>query len=191
MPVDMACRNLWNFYSLNYYDRQLFDMISDIIVKNHDKVSELDVANALSSFLHFKHTESPSAIACLESLIRTTIRNAKSYKLQTLAVISNALADMEIQNVTYFNIIKNIIMEIDIQDKAIEEGKEIPLSNKSLEKTLKPLDCAQLMSAFCKVKLFEGNLDLFELLERHFVKYIDQATGETLVTMYTSHAVWG
>lgn len=98
---------------------------------------------------------------------------------------------MEIQNVTYFNIIKNIIMEIDIQDKAIEEGKEIPLSNKSLEKTLKPLDCAQLMSAFCKVKLFEGNLDLFELLERHFVKYIDQATGETLVTMYTSHAVWG
>lgn len=81
MPVDMACRNLWNFYSLNYYDRQLFDMISDIIVKNHDKVSELDVANALSAFLHFKHTESPSAIACLESLIRTTIRNAKSYKL--------------------------------------------------------------------------------------------------------------
>lgn len=47
------------------------------------------------------------------------------------------------------------------------------------------------MSAFCKVKLFEGNLDLFELLERQFVKFIDQATGETLVTMYTSHAVWG
>ena len=71
-------------------------MFSDIIVKNHDKVSELDVANALSSFLHFKHSSSDSAIACLDSLIRTTIRNAKSYKLQTLGVISNALAEMEI-----------------------------------------------------------------------------------------------
>jgi hypothetical protein len=47
------------------------------------------------------------------------------------------------------------------------------------------------MTAFCKVKFFENNLDLFELLERSFVKYIDNASGETLVTMYTSHAAWG
>ena len=56
LPVDIACRNLWNFYALEYYDSQLFDKFSDIIVKNHEKVSELDVANALSAFLHFKHT---------------------------------------------------------------------------------------------------------------------------------------
>ncbi len=56
LPVDLACRNLWNFYSLDYYDPKLFDMFSEIIVKNHEKVSEIDVANALSSFLHFKHS---------------------------------------------------------------------------------------------------------------------------------------
>jgi hypothetical protein len=44
-------------------------------------------------------------------------------------VISNALAEMEIQNTTYFNIIKNIVMEIDIQEKTFEEGKEIPFNN--------------------------------------------------------------
>lgn len=57
-------------------------------------------------------------------------------------------------------------MEIDIQEKAFEEGKEIPFNNNRQVQALKPLDCAHLMSAFCKVKLFEGNLDLFELLER-------------------------
>ena len=46
------------------------------------------------------------------------------------------------------------------------------------------------MTAFCRVKLFEDNLDLFELVERHFVRNIDQASGETLVTMFTSHASW-
>ena len=46
------------------------------------------------------------------------------------------------------------------------------------------------MTAFCRVKLFEQHFDLFELLERHFVKHIDNASGETLVTMFTSHASW-
>ena len=41
------------------------------------------------------------------------------------------------------------------------------------------------MTAFCRVKLFEQHFDLFELLERHFVKHIDNASGETLVTMFT------
>ena len=36
ISVDLACRNLWNFYSLDYYDPKLFDKFSDIIVKNHD-----------------------------------------------------------------------------------------------------------------------------------------------------------
>ena len=50
------------------------------------------------------------------------------------------------------------------------------------------MDCAQLMTAFSRLKLFE--VDLFELLERHFVRNIDQASGETLVTMFASHAAW-
>ena len=56
LPVDLACRNLWNFYALEHYDPQLFDKFAEIIFKNHDKVSEVDVANALSAFMHFKHT---------------------------------------------------------------------------------------------------------------------------------------
>lgn len=50
------------------------------------------------------------------------------------------------------------------------------------------MDCAQLMTAFSRLKLFE--VDLFELLERHFVRNIDLASGETLVTMFVSHAAW-
>ncbi len=118
-----------------------------------------------------------------------TIRHAKDYKLQSLAVITNALADLDVQNTTVFTIVKNVIQSIDNQDK--EDMGEIPSNQRREERRLTPLDCAQIMTAFCKVKLFENNLDLFELLERHFVKYIDQATGETLVTMYTSHAAWG
>lgn len=44
------------------------------------------------------------------------------------------------------------------------------------------------MTAFSRLKLFE--VDLFELLERHFVRNIDDASGETLVTLYVSHAAW-
>ena len=53
---------------------------------------------------------------------------------------------------------------------------------------LSPLDCAQFMTAFCRVKLFDP--ELFEVLEHCFTKRIDEATGETLVTMFVSHASW-
>jgi hypothetical protein len=93
--------------------------------------------------------------------------------MQTIGVISNSLAEMEIQNTTYFNIVKNIILENELFEKSIEAGEEIPRNVNLKEKSLKPLDCAHFMAAFCKVKLFDGNLDLFEYLERQFVKYID------------------
>jgi len=82
-------------------------------------------------------------------------------------------------------------METEIKENSEDQLQEIPNTVKKEERFLKPVDCAHLMSAFCKVKLFEHNLDLFELLQRQFVKYIDHASGETLVTMYTSHANWG
>jgi hypothetical protein len=77
----------------------------------------------------------------LERLVRTSIRNAKDWKLQTLAVVTNALADMEVQNVTLFTIVKNIVMEIEIEEKAAETGMEIP-EKKGPNKFLTPLDCA-------------------------------------------------
>ena len=42
--------------------------------------------------------------------------------MQTIGVISNALAEMEIQNTTYFNIVKNIILENELFEKSIEAG---------------------------------------------------------------------
>lgn len=44
------------------------------------------------------------------------------------------------------------------------------------------------MTAYCRVEMYD--LELFEVLEHAFVKRIDEATGETLVTMFSSHASW-
>jgi hypothetical protein len=70
----------------------------------------------------------------------------------------------------------------------LEEGEAIPAQGRKPQEQLTPLDCAQLMTAYCRNKLFDDNFDLFDLLERSFVRHIDDATGETLVTMFTSHA---
>ena len=79
--MDLVCRNLWNFQSLNYYDKAMFDLFGKIIVKNYDTLSEVDVANSLSSFAHFKHIDTSQAAATLESLVKITIRNCKDYRL--------------------------------------------------------------------------------------------------------------
>lgn len=44
------------------------------------------------------------------------------------------------------------------------------------------------MTAYCRVGILD--LELFEVLENAFIRNIDHASGETLVTMFTSHAVW-
>ncbi len=44
------------------------------------------------------------------------------------------------------------------------------------------------MTAYCRVSIFD--VDLLQTLEQVFVKKIDEANGETLVTMFTSHASW-
>lgn len=79
------------------------------------------------------------------------------------------------------------------ENAAIEGGAPIPAVQKTPKASLQnltPLDCAQFLTAFCRVKYFEGNLDLFECLERYFIRNIDRASGETLVTMFISHAAW-
>jgi hypothetical protein len=71
LPVVVVCRNLWNFYGLNYFDKELYDKFSTVIVKNHDKLNEIDVANAFKSYAHFNYVNYPA----LESLIKNTIQN--------------------------------------------------------------------------------------------------------------------
>ena len=173
LPTQMVCRNLWNFYALMHFDKELFDKFAQIIAKSSDSLNELDVANALRSFAQFKYMN----FDALEGLIKTTIQNASTYNIKSLAVISNSLAILEIQNTTVFKIIKNVILKDFLEGKTTNQVE-----------TLEPIDCAQLMTAYCRVKIFD--LDLLQTLEEVFLQKIEKAEGETLVTMFNSHANW-
>lgn len=97
--------------------------------------------------------------------------------MQTLAVITNSLALLDIKNATIFTIVKNILLKDFLEDNMDE-----------LVRKLQPIDCAQFMTAYCRVGIFD--LELFEVLEMAFIKRIDEASGESCVTMFTSHANW-
>ena len=60
----------------------------------------------MKSFAFFKHVN----YECMESLIKVTIQNSETYKMQTLAVIANSLAELDIKNKTVFTIIKTTIL---------------------------------------------------------------------------------
>jgi len=67
-----------------------------------DKLHDLDIANAVRSFAHFEHVD----YDCLEVLLKQTIRRADQLNMQTLAVILNSFADMDISNPTLLAISK-------------------------------------------------------------------------------------
>jgi hypothetical protein len=48
---------LWNLYALDHYDERLYDKLGKVLMENYDKLSDIDVANALRAFSHFKHTQ--------------------------------------------------------------------------------------------------------------------------------------
>lgn len=54
---------------------------------------------------------------------------------------------------------------------------------------LRPLACAQLMTAFARAKMFT-EVQLFERLEALFVQRIDEADAACLVTMFVAHGQW-
>lgn len=84
---------------------------------------------------------------------------------------------LDINNTTVFTIIKEIVLKN-------HNNKDLSLTEK-----LKPIDCAQFMTAFCRVGFFEDQ-ELFEVLEQVFLARIEEASGETLVTIFTAHASW-
>ena len=45
------------------------------------------------------------------------------------------------------------------------------------------------MTAYCRIGLFD--IDLFYALETSFTRKIEQADGQTLVTMFVAHSIWG
>ena len=106
------------------------------------------MAHAFTSLAHFNHSKSENAIKCLETLIKVSIRYANYYNIQTLAVISNSLAELDIQNSTFFTILKNIIMTFEKRETEMTLGEE---SDPNLQKThykhgenydLSTMDCA-------------------------------------------------
>lgn len=171
LTLPQVCRNLWNFQALQFYDKPLFTKFGDIIVKNHDKMSETDVANAARAFAEFEHVQYEAIV----SIMKLTIKNCEEWRLQSLAVIANSLSKLEIKNITVFNVLKGSLLR-----KANPESTDQDFLD------LTTLDCAQFLTAFARVNIYD--FELFEALERVFLKQIDQANGETLVTMYNAHA---
>lgn len=45
--MKIVCRNLWNFYELNFYDKELFDSFCEMIAQNEEGLNHMDTANAL------------------------------------------------------------------------------------------------------------------------------------------------
>jgi hypothetical protein len=106
IPIEQAGRNLWNMYALEHYDERLYDKLGKVLVQNYDKLGEIDVANAFRAFAHYKHTHTEQAAETLESLVRTTIRNLSGWKVQSIAVVCNSLAELDITNPTVYTIVK-------------------------------------------------------------------------------------
>lgn len=51
---------------------------------------------------------------------------------------------------------------------------------------MKPVDCAQFLTAFARVEMFD--FELFEFLELQLVKNLHEANGQTLVTVLLAHS---
>ena len=98
-----ACRNLWNLQALDYRsDLALAKFAETIVAADVNKLNEVDIANSLHALAHFNHVD----FDCIEKLLKQTIRKAQDFKLQTLAVIANSLADMDVANPTFLEILK-------------------------------------------------------------------------------------
>ena len=45
--MKIVCRNLWNLFELNYYQKELFDNFCEMIAQNEQELNHMDTANAL------------------------------------------------------------------------------------------------------------------------------------------------
>lgn len=178
---------MWNLFALDYKNEHaLFKFGQTIVNSDANKLNELDIANTLRAYAHFQHVD----YECIEVLLKQTIRRAQDFKLQSLAVIANSLADLDIVNPTFLEIVKQILIEkIDVKtDESIPESENM-MPGKPGPKMLAPIDCAMFMTAFTRCKQFDS-IDLLKSLEASFLSRIESANGPTLVTVFNSHANW-
>ena len=115
LPFNLACRNLWNLYALDYESESALQQFSDIVISTHpDKLNEIDVAHTLRALSHFNCKR----YECIEQLLKLTIRKADIYKIQTLADVIHSLAELEVINPTLMQITKQILLK-KLDNKAV------------------------------------------------------------------------
>ena len=147
------------------------------------KLHDLDIANAVRAFSHFNYID----YDCLEVCLKQSIRRADKLPMQTLAVILNSFAEMEVSNPTLLEISKQVLLQ-KIDSKAVSPNG-MPLINDSEKASLSPVDCAMFMAAFSRAEVF-GDPALQESLIACFMDRIHEADGPTTVTLLNAHAAW-
>ena len=121
---------------------------------------------------------------CLEVLLKQSIHRADQFSLQTLAVVLNSFAELEVSNPTLLAISKQTILSrIDRLSAASS------LVTKQENSNLSPIDSAMFMSAFSRAEFF-GDPALQESLMNCFMDRVDEADGPTTVTILNAHAAW-
>ena len=89
-----ACRNLWNFSELRYYNESALKELTGVVMRNQDRLNDVDVANCVKAFSTFQYLDYDA----LEMLLKQSIRHATEMKLFSLAVILDSFAEMDIRN---------------------------------------------------------------------------------------------
>ena len=180
----MACRNLWNLYALDYESEDALDRLSQVVMEtNEDKLGEIDIAHTLRAFSHFKYRK----YACIEHLLKITIKKADMYKVQTLADVIHSLAELEIVNPTLLQITKQVLLRK--LDRKAEGPNGEPVIQDSDGTDLMPFEMAMVMKAYCKAGMYE-EVELLESLESAFLERIEDATTSDIVVIFGAHSSW-
>jgi len=106
--------------------------------------------------------------------------------MQTLAIILNSFAELEVSNPTLLAISKQILLA-KIDTKAVSaDGQPLITTEKP---SLSPVDCAMFMSAFSRAEFFD-DVALQESLISCFIERIHEADAPTTLTMMNAHSAW-
>ena len=119
-------------------------------------------------------------------LLKQSIRRADKFNLQTLAVVLNAFAELEIANPTLLTIAKQTLLSKIDRQAVTQDGQPLITGEKP---SLSPVDCAMFMAAFSRSEYFEDPA-LQESLITCFIERISEADGPTTVTLLNAHAAW-
>lgn len=106
--------------------------------------------------------------------------------MHTLGTVLHSYAKLDIRNKTLFSIAKAHLLRLrgQMENPTTTDQESLSQAQKQLL-SLKPVDCAQFLTAFARVEMFD--FELFEFLELQLLKDIQEANGQTLVTVLLAH----